>query len=308
MSAYYPQRERLAAHVATDDLGGDDRTTSAQAVIPFPTATSLSKQKQRTFPPKHRPAKYPSREARAAFDRYLVMDRPRSLDRLAAELYPNRKRSSARRSLEDWSAAYDWVRRAEEYDQEVKARLDQENIEWDRKNRKATDAMNTRQAEVAAKAQEQAITHINVLIARDAQELSEAMQQNRPIGPLHFEPKQLMDWFGKMAQLERTARGAANVVSASSYELTGKDGGPVELVDARKLLMDKIDAIVERTGGAVSGHDGTYTGQPVQRSAQLPFGDRIEHSNADDAREGRAAVTDAERARVLDVIRRRLGA
>lgn len=73
--------------------------------------------------------------AERAFDRYLAMGPERSLSALQRELTHEFRRPPTLRTLETWSARYDWQARIRELERRAREQAEREHVEWVREYR-----------------------------------------------------------------------------------------------------------------------------------------------------------------------------
>lgn len=183
--------------------------------------------------PKHA-AKTESTRAAAAFDEYCAMGIGRSLAKLATRLktlpgwHPP---VPALHTLEGWSSAYGWQERVRAYDA---AKAEERAARRERQ----IEAMNRRQAKTGREAFETAMRQIERLCAG--------------LGLSGRDAVQLLKF---AADIERTARGAPATVER--HELVGKDGGAIEVTDARDILAARLATLAARrpTADAVGEPD-----------------------------------------------------
>lgn len=134
-------------------------------------------------------------------------------------------------SLREWHARYAWDDRCRAYDIE-KQRVLRVEIEAE------TMAMRKRHAGIAVFMQKK---------------VAEGMAQ---VDPAAMTPKDLAYWLDLASKLERISRGA----EVTKVELTGRDGGPIELAEAlgaedRMALMAKVQEELARRLGNTSAAD-----------------------------------------------------
>lgn len=149
---------------------------------------------------------------------YLDLGSRRSLAVLAERLDVSRDR------LQNLSARHSWVARAAEFDAEhtrrALAELEGEGIE-----------MRERHAAAA-----------KTLIAK-------ALAAAEAVDPRFIQPRDVPTWLDVAAKLERLSRGVQD--AAKRVEITGKDGGPIEVAnnmssEERKALLAGIQEQLEK--------------------------------------------------------------
>jgi len=141
-------------------------------------------------------------KANAAFQEYCLMGPSRSLRKLAEKRDENgTKTGQIFKQLGIWSSAHEWQERVRQYDSE---RANEKRI----KQEEELDAMNKRHAQIGTTQQARALKQIETLIEAKS-----------------FGSVATVSLLKLATDLERVARGAAT----DRQELTGKDGGPVQL-------------------------------------------------------------------------------
>jgi hypothetical protein len=162
---------------------------------------------------------YETPKAAAAYAEYAAMGPERSLRKLA-EGYSNP--SSKLRLFSEWSSAHQWQERVKEHDTEIIAAKEARQLA-------DIERMNERQAVIGTTQQTRALKEIERLLQSG-----------------EFSPQAAVRLLKLAIDVERTARGAPT--GCERIEQTGKDGGPIELSDARSLLAAKLAAQAECTG------------------------------------------------------------
>lgn len=149
-------------------------------------------------------------KAAAAYAEYAAMGPSRSLRKLADET------GTKLAQLGVWSSTHNWQERVREHDAAIIAEKEARRLA-------AIDAMNERQATIGTTHQRRAIDQIGRLI------------ESGKFG------SQAAVMLLKLAiDVERTARDAPTAIER--HEQTGKDGGPIDISDARAQLAAKLAA------------------------------------------------------------------
>ena len=160
--------------------------------------------------------------AAAAYADYAAMGWDRSLAKLREHLRQiNGKSTVTLRTLETWSAAFDWQARVRAHDEAIAAEVEAARL-------RAIEEMNARQAALGVDQTAAALSQIAALMADQ-----------------HFGSQASVMLLKLAIETERTARGAP--VSVQRQEITGKNGEAVE-VSVRDILAEKLAALGSRKG------------------------------------------------------------
>lgn len=161
-----------------------------------------------------------SGKAFAAFCVYRDMGAKRSL-REVCRILSRDKTTVKQRHIEDWSSRWRWVERATAWDDELDRRAREAQVEEVRK-------MRERHVREAMSIQEMAIRRL------------------KGMDPTELSAHDVLRYFMEGTKLERISRGEPETIQ--EHQHTGKDGGPIEIHDAREELTRRINRIAARLG------------------------------------------------------------
>lgn len=172
-----------------------------------------------------------SAKAFAAFAHYRDMGPGRSLRGLHGILNRNNIATNLRQ-LATWSSRWHWVERTKAWDAE---------LDWKARETQLAEIqkMRERHTREAMALQEKALARLRNM---DASELS---------------ANDVLRYFVEATKLERVSRGEPETIQ--EHQHTGKDGGPIEIVDLRvkrEEILRRIALIAARTGATgIPGDD-----------------------------------------------------
>lgn len=161
-----------------------------------------------------------SAKAFAAFCGYRDMGPRRSLRELARALSAN-KTTTYLAQLGEWSRRWNWVERVKAWDEELDKKAREAQLEEVRK-------MRERHVREAMSIQEMAIRRL------------------KGMDPTELSANDVLRYFVEGTKLERISRGEPETIQEHHH--TGKDGGPIEIHDAREELTRRINSIAARVG------------------------------------------------------------
>ena len=157
-----------------------------------------------------------SAKAADAYAAYRDLGPSRSL----AKVIDSGKSTVNIRQLERWCSEHQWVQRAKDWDEEQREAERQ-------KKQKAIEEMNARHAQIGVSLQAKTIKQIEALIAAQK-----------------FGSQATVMALKLATDLERIARGQPT----EHTEVTGKDGGPIEVTAVRDRILGRIAGYAARAG------------------------------------------------------------
>lgn len=175
----------------------------------------------------------------------------RSLAKLAQKLG---KKAGYTRHLEHWSSKYNWVERAQHYDQHLEqlARAEREEV-WKRRREEQAEEewrVRSRLLEKGLQILELPLTSRRVEKDVDGQPTIIELHPNFK----QSDAKAMLELFSKLGRL-------ATGLASGRHEITGKDGGPIDfqqLPDLSGLATDELRTVTHllRKAMADSGGEG----------------------------------------------------